>query len=131
MPAGNSLKRLAPRAGVAFASAARTATPTPATIDNRDGHSGLEVTIDCTAVTDTPSVTFAIQQYDIASGKWTQLLISAAVTGTGTTRLRVHPALTETANVDAADVLGRQLRVVPTHGDADSITYSVGYQLVA
>lgn len=131
MPAGNSHRALPPKEFVAFASAARTATPTPATIDNASGHSGLEVVVDVTAVSATPSVVFNIESKDPASDKWSLLLASAAVTTVSTNRYRVHPALTETANVDAADVVGRQLRVRPVHADADPITYSVGVTLVA
>lgn len=112
-----------------FASAARTATPTPFDGTNLNGR-GLHLVIDCTAVTATPSVVFTIQGADVLSGKFYTILVSAAITGTGTTVLRVYPGLTASANVTASDILPRTWRVIATHGDADSITYSVGASLI-
>lgn len=115
--------------GTAFASAARTATPTPFDGVNY-GHRGLHLVIDVTAASDTPSVVFTIQGKDELSDKYYTILASAAITGTGTTVLRVYPNLTASANVTVNDVLPRNWRVIATHADADSITYSVGYSLV-
>ena len=114
------------RAGVLLASAARTADVNTATVDV-DGEQGLIVYIDCTASAATPSVVFTIQGYNEANGEWYTILASAAVTGAGDTVLRVHPAMTASANAVAADILPRQWRVNCNHSDTDSITYSVGY----
>ena len=112
-----------------FASAARTATPTPYDGTNYNAR-GLHLTIDCTAAAATPSVVFTIQGKDALSGKFYTILASAAITGTGTTVLRVYPGLTAAANTVASDVLPRSWRVIATHADADSITYSVGASLI-
>jgi hypothetical protein len=107
-----------------FASAARTATPTAAQFSNK-GQS-LEVVIDVTAVTATPSVVFNLERQDQASSKWFLILASAAIVGVGTTVLKVSPHLTGAANSIAKDLASGNMRVRPVHGDADSITYSVG-----
>ena len=110
-------------------SAARTATV--ASRDQVNWHGkGLHLVIDVTAVTATPSVVFTIQGKDVTSGKYYTILASAAITGTGTTVLRVHPALTAAANLVANDILPLHWRVNAVHGDADSITYSVAASVV-
>ena len=50
---------------------------------------------------------------------------SVARTATGTTVLRVHPEIPAAANLTAQDFLPETYRVTMTHGDADSITYTV------
>lgn len=120
---------MAYREGTVFASAAYTTTQNSATFTN-DSDRGVVVTIDITAVTSTPSTTFTIQGFDSVSGKFYTILASAAQTGTGTVVLRVYPGLTASANVTASDVLPRYWRVVATHGNANSMTYSVGYSQI-
>lgn len=116
----------APKVITCYASAARTATPTPMdTAQNGPGWKGLVVVIDVTAASATPSVVFTVQGYDPVSGKYYTILASAAITGTGTTVLRVFPGSTVAANLAANDILPARWRVIATHGDADSITYSV------
>lgn len=112
-----------------FASAARTSTPTPYDGVNYN-HRGLHLVIDATAAAATPSVVFTIQGLDVISGKYYTILASAAVTGISTTVLRVYPALTVAANLVASDILPRSWRLIATHGDADSLTYSVGASLI-
>lgn len=112
-----------------LASAARTATVNTADQIN-PGKSGVEIIIDVTAIAATPSVVFTIQGFDPLSGKYYTILASAAITGTGTTVLRVGPGLTAAANTVANFNLPRNWRVACTHGDADSITYSLAAQLV-
>lgn len=108
-----------------YASAARTATPDTSEIELPVGAQALFVVIDVTAVTATPSVVFTVSGVDRVSGKLFTLLASAAITGTGTTVLRVSPHLTASANLIAKDHVPPVIRVAPVHGDADSITYSV------
>src|SRR5687767_4994745 len=108
-----------------FPSAARTPTV------NAEDHSDvigdyLHLIIDCTAVDATPQVAYPIQGKDPASGKYYTILASAAITGTGTTILKVGPSLTAAANLVANDIVPSIWRVIATHGDADSITYSCG-----
>ena len=112
-----------------FVSAARTVTANGADQINRR-HRGVVVTIDATAASATPSVVFTIQGKDPVSGKYRTILDSAAVTGIGTTTLRVYPGIVAAANTAANDVLANEWRIIATHADADSITYSVGASLI-
>ena len=110
---------------IVFPLAARTATPTAVTISTPCPH-GIFV-IHCTAVTSSPSVVFTISGVDaVGEAIWT-ILASAAITGTGTTVLRVHPSLTASANTIAKDFLPQAIKIAPVHGNADSITYSMGF----
>ena len=115
--------------GTLLASAARTATVSSAPQTNYNGR-GVRVFIDVTASAATPSVVFTVEVADPISGTYTAVLTSAAITGAGHTVLRVYPGITAAANLAASDILGRTWRVTATHGDADSITYSVGYALL-
>ena len=115
---------------IAFASAARTATPVPAELTT-EGARGLHLVITVTAVTATPSVVPAIEGYDPLSTTWYTLLTGVAITATGTTILKIYPGIATLANGAASDVVPETIRVVMTHGDSDSITYSVAAHLVA
>lgn len=120
---------------VILASAARTANPSAVTItDQILNPSGIPVTlnnlhfiIDVTAVTATPSVLFAIEAEDPVSGEFYSLLSTpAAITATGTTVLRIGKDIESVTNLSQQDFIPKTLRFTATHGDADSITYSVG-----
>jgi hypothetical protein len=117
--------------GTAYASAARTATPTPMTDAVNYNGKGLWVVIDVTSVTSTPSVTFTIQGKDPVSGKYVDLLTSAAIATVSTVSLQIHPGLTAAANTVANGILPRVWRIIATHGNSNSITYSVGYSMIA
>lgn len=106
-----------------FESAARTATPTAATIVC--GSLGGLFVIDVTAVAATPSVVFNID--GVVAGVEYTIIDSAAITATGTTIIRVHPSLTAAANTIAKDILPQAVKISPIHADADSITYTVTY----
>lgn len=114
-----------------LASAARTATPT---VDNYKIGGGpisaAEIIIDCTAASATPSVVFTFQGWDSVSGKKWTILASAAITGTGTTILRVAPELTASANLIAKDVVPNGFSFTVVHADSDSITYSLSVHLI-
>jgi hypothetical protein len=112
-----------------FESKARTATTSSRDIKNFDG-TGAVVVIDCTADPASASVTFTIEGKDPASAKYYTILTSAAITGTGTTVLRVHPDLTAAANTVAKDMLPAVWRVTATAGNGDSLTYSVGASMI-
>jgi len=112
-----------------FASAARTATLSSATFRNGN-YRGAQFVIDVTAIAATPSVVFSIEAFDSLSGKFFSLLDSVAIVAVGTTILRVYPGLLAVANLVANDLLPYQWRVTATHADADSITYSVGANLM-
>jgi hypothetical protein len=109
-----------------FKSVARTATHNGLDIAKNPVYSGLMVVIDATVDPASASVVFTIQGKDPASGKYYTILASAAITGVGTTILRVDKNLTASANVVAKDVMPATFRIIATHGNADSITYSVG-----
>lgn len=112
-----------------LASAARTATLQSSDITNYNAK-GLHLVINVTAASATPSVVFTIQGKDALSSAYYTILASAAITGTGTTVLRVFPGATAAANLAANDILPRTWRVDATHADADSITYSVGASVI-
>lgn len=113
-----------------YGSVARIATPTAVQVDD-DKVQGVQVVIDVTAVAATPSVVPTIDGFDPLSETWYNLLTGAAITATGTTVLRIHPELTAAANLTAQDFLPERYRIVMTHGDADSITYSVNVNSTA
>jgi hypothetical protein len=109
----------------AYVSAARTATPTASVLYSR-GATGLKVTIIATAAGTTPSVVFSIQGYDAASAAYVTLLASTAITGAGTTTLTISPNIATAANASLNSVIPDTLKVVATHGNSTSLTYSVG-----
>jgi len=111
-------------AKVVFSSAARTATST-ATLHT--GSIGGAFVINVTASAATPSVVFTVKGVCPASGAKYTILASAAITGAGTTVLRIHPSLTAAANTIAKDFLSSGIEVEAVHADTDSITYSVGF----
>jgi hypothetical protein len=112
-----------------YTSVARTATPTAVSISDRHVES-IHVVIVTSAIAATPSVVPTIDGYDPLSGTWYNILTGAAITSTGTIVLKVGPDLVAVANLTANDVLPRTYRVVMTHGDADSITYTVNINSV-
>lgn len=112
-----------------YASAARTATPAAATL--ACGYArGVHVVVDVTAIVTAPSITVTIDQQDVTSGKWYNLLTSAALVAVGTTVLRIYPGIVAAANVAANDALAEVIRITVTHGNANSITYSVSAHLM-
>jgi hypothetical protein len=104
---------------------ARTATLNSGD-QNGESFEFLHVIIKVTAASATPSVVFRIQGKDPASGDWYDILVSAAITGAGTTVLKVGPGLTAAANLVANDMIPSVWRLRAEHADADSITYSAG-----
>jgi hypothetical protein len=126
----NTITRVSNSAGqvVVYASAARTAEPDTQEFEV-SGYRSLHLVVDVTAVTDTPSIVVTVLGVDRVSGKTYTILASAAITGTGTTVLRVGQGLTAAANLVANDSLPPVFRIRVTHADADSVTYSVGAML--
>ncbi len=86
------------------------------------------VVIDITAISGT-NVVFTLQGKDPLSGKYYTILASAALTGTGTTVLRVDTSLTASANTIAADMMPRTWRVISTN-TSSTVTATVGVLLV-
>lgn len=113
--------------GSLLASTARTATVSSADQTNYNGK-GVRLYVNVTASAATPSVVFTVETKDPVSATYTALLTSAAVTGAGHTILTVYPGVTAAANTAVSNHIGKTWRVTATHADADSITYSVGYQ---
>lgn len=107
-----------------FESTARTATSSATIVSTQA--SGLFI-INVTAATATPSVVFTIAGVDPISSATYTILASAAITGTGTTVLRVCAHLAAAANTVAKDILPQALKITATHADTDSITYSMSY----
>ena len=115
---------------VIYTSAARTAT---SSVDRDDRHHprvGMHLIIDVTAIAATPSVVPSIQGYDATSNKYYDILVGAAITATGTTVLKVFPGATPAANTVANDFMPGRWRLLMTHADADSITFSVAVQMM-
>ena len=110
-----------------LASAARTTTQTSADLVSYNATT-LQVVIDITAFT-AGSLTITVDMKDTASGKYINMLTSAALAAAATTRLRIGPDVAAVANLSAVDYLPRVFRIVATVGSADSITYSIGYHL--
>ena len=112
-----------------YQSAARTATPTAVQVSDKFAR-GIQVVINVTASSATPSVVPTIDGYDPLSDTWYNILTAAAITGAGATLLRIHPDLASVTNETAADFLPETYRITMTHADTDSITYSVGVNTV-
>lgn len=124
MDVGNRDQRL-------LESQVRTATNST-TNQLNDFMSGIHVVLDVTINAGTAaSIVLKIQGFDVASGKYYDLLASAAVTAVGTTIYKVFPSAPVTTNVSANDILPYKWRVLVTHADANPITYSVGASLIA
>ena len=112
-----------------FSSVARTATVNGTDQVNKFCK-GIIFTVDSTAITSTPSVVFTLQGKDELSGKYYTILASAAVATVATTTYTVFPGAPATANVSANMQLPRTWRLIATHGNANSITYSAGGTLL-
>lgn len=107
-----------------LASAARTATNTSSVFRLPPTSRGFAVQFAATALAATPSVTCDVQH--LASDTWTSVLVGGAVTSATTQNLVVHPSAADVANISESSVtLKEKFRVVMTHADADSLTYSV------
>lgn len=120
-----------------LASAARTATtvtPDQTLQDETINVRGILVIVDVTAIAATPAITLSLQGKDPVSGTYINLLTAAAaLTAVGTAVYLLYPGA-GAAGAGVAQVAGFPLpstwRVSVAHGDADSITYSVGALLL-
>ncbi len=112
-----------------FASATRTASPASSVFINKQ-NTGIQIIVDVTAAVDTPSVVFRVQGKDSLSDDWYTLLTTSAVESVGIAVFRVEPGATADPGATATAGLPRIYRVTATHADSDSITYSVGANLV-
>lgn len=115
--------------GTLLASAARTATTSSSDITNYNAK-GVRVFINVTVDPAAASVVPTITVKDPVSGVYTAILTGAAIAAVGHTVLTVYPGATVAAGVTLSTVLGTVWRVTITAADADSLTYSVGYEML-
>ncbi len=108
-------------------SAARTATVTGLDMSSELNRGHFLVVV---SVAGTGSITPKIQGKS-AFGDYYDILEGTAITTTGTNVLKIGPGFTPSANAVATDCLPKTFRVVVTHNNANSITYSVGAELMA
>jgi len=114
---------------VGLASLARTANAD--TLDSgSERWKGAHIIIDVTAIVTAPSVVFTVRGKDDVSGNYYDLLVSAAITATGQTVLKVYPGALAVANLVANDSLPETFMVHAEHANADSITYSVAINML-
>lgn len=95
-----------------YASAARTATPAAVTF-SMGSYSTLRLMLDATAITSTPSIVLTVDMFDALSGKWITVLTASAITAVSSNPLGPITGLRG------------QVRVTVTHGNSNSITYSL------
>lgn len=87
---------------------------------------GVKVVVDISAQGGTPTTTVKIQGKDKASGKYFDLLTSAALGAVATTVLTLYPGVTTAANVAVSDVLPDTWRVIATvAGSTPSVTATI------
>lgn len=122
------------KSGTILASAARTASPGALALDQPNtgvsfgGVVNLHIIIDVTVDPAAASVQPSIQARDPASGKLYDLLAGiAAITAVGTTVLKVGKDMVVAAGLSEQDFLPENIVIDFVHADADSITYSVGF----
>jgi hypothetical protein len=112
------------KTGTILPSAARTTTQT-SDIINVDGCSGINLFINITNA-GTGSITATIEGKDVTSGTFYTILSSGNLATNQFKRLTVFPGAPVSANASANDLLPKEIRVVITHNNANTITYSVG-----
>lgn len=118
--------------GILLASAARTATISTDDQINYNAK-GVRVTLDVTAIADSPSIVLALEIKDEASGRYEKVMECPAVTAEGTHTYILYPGVGTAVDdvvVTRSYPLERTWRVTVTHANANSITYSVGYALI-
>lgn len=104
---------------------ARTATPATFQLEGTGRSTAMVVVLAVTAFASGASVTLSVSGYDPGSETTWPLVTSAAVTGTGTTVLKISPGITVAANESVADILPPIVDITVTHSNADSITYAL------
>jgi hypothetical protein len=132
------MRQLPPKNIPIYLSAARTATPTAVVVNNSEGYRGAYLIVDVTAGAATPSVTPKLEIHDNVSGNYVQFHenISAITSTSADTYIYWFcPSAEETEGTGGCDmILNAQLplkfKITFTHGDTDSLTYSVGLQLL-
>jgi hypothetical protein len=111
-----------------LSSSARTTTQTSGIIVYKHTR-GLIVFLKVTAVSGAPSLVVSVGQQNPIDGTFSTGFTFNAVTGTGSYVFKIYPGITPVAGVSFNDVITAGFNVVVTPGTADSITYSLGYEL--
>lgn len=119
----------------------RTALPTIAD-QNNFAYSAMTLAVDITGVGtggNVPSLTFTLQGKDIVSGKYYDIVSTAALATVGTRVIQICPDLTAAASAAGSVATGAELQKVAAmipktwrvviSGTAGSCTYSVGAEL--
>lgn len=93
---------------------------------------GVKLAIDITAITGTgPTLTVKIQGKDAASGKYYDILSSAALSAVGTTVLEVYPGVANAANAAQGVALPRTWRVsYAIGGTTPAVTATIGASVI-
>ncbi len=114
-----------------LASGARTATSTTEILKKSgDNAKGLVLNIETTVDPAAASVVPTVDRYDEVSDTWINVLTAAAITAVGTITLKIGVGITAAANLAVNDFVYDKMRLVMTHADGDSITYSVGAEII-
>jgi hypothetical protein len=112
-----------------LASAARTTAINSADFINYNAK-GAHIIIDVSALIAGAELTPTIQGKDPVSGNYYDLLVGLPITATGTNIIKIYPGIAAVVNAAASDILPRTWRVSLAVANANSVTYSVGAQLV-
>ena len=93
---------------------------------------GVKLVVDITALTGvSPTLTVTLQGKDAASGKYYNILVSAALVAVATTVLEVYPGIATAANVTQGVALPRTWRVITAiGGTTPAVTATVGASLI-
>ncbi len=110
-------------------SAARTASNVIPDISNTEDYRSAIVVIDVTAYPASAVVQLFIQGVDLLSGESYNILVSAAISSTGTIVFHVGDGTPDAANISVGTRLPRVWRLFMFHANNNSITYSVGVDL--
>ena len=111
-----------------FSSAARTATVSSSTYTHKH-IKGLLIWLKVTAITSTPSIVLTIEGQNPVDGSWATFHTFNAVTSVSHNVFKVYPGIAATAGVDINGPMPAIYRFVVTHANANSITYSVGFEI--
>jgi hypothetical protein len=114
---------------IELASGARSATYTGVQRENVEFADIIEVFCDLTAFVTTASLTLSIEAHDAAKGGFVSILAATALTAVGSKRLIVGPSVPTAANASLTAIVPMRYRIVATHGNGNSHTYSISVAL--
>jgi hypothetical protein len=112
---------------IVLPSAARTTTQTSDDLPS-GGRGAMHLIVDVTSA-GTGSITPKVQGKD-GNGIYYDILVGTAITSTGTNVLKIGRGMTPVASAVATDQLPLYFRVILTANNANSMTYSVGVNLM-